>query len=269
MVVQSVIMFENVTIEDYMQLTPAQRKTQVKKEKLLELLELQLTRQNVAGVGVHELKVMITDAVKDSVGELKDEIKGYRKEVDDLKQQLKTVEDERKTLKKVISDQQRFLETVKKDKVKDNIFISGIPNAMDIGGTETNDNDEIVLDILCFVDPNISAADYRVIKTFEPREGLPRHSCLVGFTNINAKKNLLSNSKKLNGLSDDDVRKKVFIKSEQTPLTRKENSRLYGEFKKLQTTHKDDDTKIVKLEKGKLYLDGEVVDEFSLTNQLF
>ena len=79
----------------------------------------------------------------------------------------------------------------------------------------------------------------------------------------------MNNSKKLNGLPDDDVRKKVFIKSEQTPLTRKENSRIYGEFKKLQETHKEDDTKIVKLEKGKLYLNGDVVDEFSLTNQLF
>ena len=252
-----------------MQLTPAQRKTQVRKEKLLELLEQQLTKQNVADVGVNELKTMITDAVKDSVAELKDEIKGYRKEVDDLKKQLKTEEDEIKTLKKVISDQQRFLETVKKDKVKDNIFISGVPNSMDIGGTNVDDNDEIILEVLSFVDPNISVDDYRIIKNFEPRDGLPRHSCLLGFTNIDAKKSLLSNSKKLNQLPDSDVRRKVFIKNEQTPLTRKENSRLFGEFKKLQETHKDDETKIVKLEKGKLYFNGEVVDEFSLTNQLF
>ena len=63
--------------------------------------------------------------------------------------------------------------------------------------------------------------------------------------------------------------KKVYVKSEQTPLTRKENSRLYGEFKKLQETHKDDENMKVVLQKGKLYLNDEVVDEYSLSNQLF
>ena len=60
---------------------------------------------------------------------------------------------------------------------------------MDIGGTDTDDNDEIVLDVLSFVDPNISVDDYRVIKTFEPRENMLHHSCLIGFSNIDAKKN--------------------------------------------------------------------------------
>ena len=125
-------MFENITIEEYMQLTPAQRESQVKKEKLLELLELQLTRQNVADVGVNELKVMISDAVKDAVTNLNDEIGACKKEVGDWKDQLRKVEDESKVLKKVISDQQRLLESGKKDKVK-NIFISGIPNSIDGG----------------------------------------------------------------------------------------------------------------------------------------
>ena len=51
-------MFEEITIEEYLQLAPAQRKS-VKKDKWLELLETQLTRQNVVGVGVNELKIMI------------------------------------------------------------------------------------------------------------------------------------------------------------------------------------------------------------------
>ena len=262
-------MFEEITIEEYLQLTPAQRKTQVKKEKLFELLEFQLTRQNVVGVGVDELKIMISDAVKDAVGGLADEIDGFKTEVGQLKNKLKEVEDESKVLKKVISDQQKFLETVKKEKVRDNVFISGIPNSMNIGGTNSDDNEAIVLEVLSFVDPNITANDYRIIKTFEPRNDLPRHSCLIGFSNLNAKKNILSNSKKLNGLPETDEKKKVFIKSEQTPLNRKENSRLYQAFKQLQNTHEEDESQKVKLERGKLYLNDEIVDEFSLTNQLF
>ena len=63
--------------------------------------------------------------------------------------------------------------------------------------------------------------------------------------------------------------RKVFIKNEQTPLTRKENTRLYSEFKKLVETHKDDRGMKVKLERGKLFLNDRQVDEFSLANQLF
>jgi hypothetical protein len=255
-------------MEEYLELTPAQRKL-VKKDKIHELLELQLTRHNVSGVGVEELKLMISGAVKEAIGELKDEIGGFRKEVDDLKDELNTIKDERNTLKKVISEQQKFLETLKRDKVKDNIFIAGIPNSLNISGADTSDNAKIVHHILSFIDPNTSVDDYKMIKEFEPRQGLPRHSCLNGFTNINRKKNILDNSKKLNGLAEDNLLKKVYVKNEQTPLTRKENSRIYGEFKKLQQTHEGDETKQVKLERGKLYLNGDVVDEFSLTNQLF
>ena len=62
--------------------------------------------------------------------------------------------------------------------------------------------------------------------------------------------------------------RKVFIKNEQTPLMRKENTRLYNEFKKLEETHKDDRDMKVKLERGKLLLNDRQVDEFSLANQL-
>ena len=101
------------------------------------------------------------------------------------------------------------------------------------------------------------------------RDGLPRHSCLLGFKDPDAKKNVLSNSKKLNGLEEGDPMRRVFIKNEQTPLTRKENTRLYNEFKKLVETHKDDQDMNVKLERGKLFLNDQQVDEFSLANQLF
>ena len=66
-----------------------------------------------------------------------------------------------------------------------------------------------------------------------------------------------------------DSMRKVFIKSEQTPLTNREISRLYGEFKKLREQHDGDDTNIIKLEKGKLYHNEVVVDEFNLENQIF
>ena len=53
------------------------------------------------------------------------------------------------------------------------------------------------------------------------------------------------------------------------PLTRKENSRIYNEFKKLRETHKDNHRNRLQLDKGKLYLNDNVVDEFNLINQIF
>ena len=61
----------------------------------------------------------------------------------------------------------------------------------------------------------------------------------------------------------------MFIKSEQTPLTNRESSRLYGEFKKLREEHDGDETNIIRLEKGKLFHNEVVVDEFNLENQIF
>ena len=98
---------------------------------------------------------------------------------------------------------------------------------------------------------------------------MPRHSCLLCFTDFTKRKSVLDNSKNLNQLGETHVVKKVFIKAEQTSLTRKENSRLYTEFKKLQETHNEDENMKVVLEKGKLRINDEVVDEFNLSNQLF
>ena len=52
----------------------------------------------------------------------------YDDELKTLRNDLETVTNEHKVIKKIISEQQKFLETVRRDKIKNNIFISGIPN---------------------------------------------------------------------------------------------------------------------------------------------
>ena len=52
-------------------------------------------------------------------------------------------------------------------------------------------------------------------------------------------------------------------------MTSKENRRLYDKMKKLKEDHEDDEDAVIKLEKGKLYLNGVIVDEFNLSNQIF
>ena len=58
------------------------------------------------------------------------------------------------------------------------------------------------------------------------------------FNDITMKHVLLKHTKKLKDLEEN--LRKVYIKSEQTPLVRKENTRLYNEYKKFDDTQKED-----------------------------
>ena len=50
--------------------------------------------------------------------------------------------------KKIVLVPQKFLETTKKDKIINNVFISGIPNNMEFDDRCTGDNGEILRYIL-------------------------------------------------------------------------------------------------------------------------
>ena len=73
----------------------------------------------------------------------------------------------------------------------------------------------------------------------------------------------------LKDLPKENKFKYVYLKHDEPPMTHKENTRLYKEFKTLRELHKNDDTTKIILSKGKLYKNDEVVDEFNLTNQNF
>ena len=83
------------------------------------------------------------------------------------------------------------------------------------------------------------------------------------------KDRILDKCKTPKDLPKEDAFQLVYIKQEQPPLTHKENSRLYTEFKKLRETYEDDEAVKIKLYKGKLYKNEEVVDQFDLLNQHF
>ena len=57
-------------------------------------------------------------------------------------------------MKKVLLEQQKALESLKREKIRNNVFISGIPNAVTIADNATVDNKSIVDHILKFVLPN-------------------------------------------------------------------------------------------------------------------
>ena len=154
--------------------------------------------------------------------------------------------------------------------MKGKVFVSGIPGSLTLDNEDPlDDGAAILLRILTYVQLTLTANDFKTAKVFAPKEGFDRHSRLIQFDDMKVKGDLLKNTKKLKDLGEEHTLKKVYIKNDQTPLTRKENSRLYGEFKKLIETHNGDRNNRVRLDKGKLYLNNNVVDEFNLANQIF
>ena len=162
-------------------------------------------------------------------------------------------------MKNILLEQQKSLESLKREKIRNNIFLSGIPNKVTINDNETTDSDTIVNHVLNFVLPTINEEDYKVNKTFEPKVGFTRHSAILSFTSYGKKIELLGKCK-------NHWLRKVFIRSEKTPLKNKENSRLFSEFKKLRERHDGDVDTLIKLEKGKLYYNGVV---FNINRQIF
>ena len=77
------------------------------------------------------MKKLITDTITNSIetvkNELKEELQG---EIDGLKEQLEEADGERKELKKVVVEQQKFLESAKREKMRNKVYMSGIPKQL-------------------------------------------------------------------------------------------------------------------------------------------
>ena len=117
--------------------------------------------------------------------------KGFKKLQDENQKLLA----DQNVLKKVVAEQQNFLETLRNDRTKNNLFISGIPMEAEINGTNMADPKAMQNHILKFVHPGIKAEDFRIIKNFEPREGHTRHSMKVLVNDLGAKKKIFEGCK--------------------------------------------------------------------------
>ena len=275
------------SLKEYARLSETQ-KSKVKREQLKLIVDNQLKDNERVPLDVNTddirdvitevvsaavenvLAIKIKEIVEEITGILKTETIAISKDVTTLREELTTFADEHKVIKKVIFEQQKCLESLKREKIRNNVFISGIPNSTTINGVVTTDDSVIVKHVLSYLLPDIAQEDYNIDKAFEPKVGFTRHSAIISFTRYEKKVGLLGKSKELKTRTDENHwLRKVFIRSEQTPLTSKENLRMYGEFKKLRDQHVDDNDTVVKLEKGKLLINDVVVDEFNLMNQIF
>ena len=196
---------------------------------------------------------------------------------------IKTVADENEKLlsenvaiKAVLQEHQK----ARKEETKNNIFISGIPNLLKsyMSGIPVNDEEEstndyqkIIHHILSFVNPDIRKEDYKILVNFEAREKFSRHSAKIRVENMTTKTNLFKGCKNFKEVGRTSYLKKIFIKNDDPPLTRKENERLGKKMKELREVEDaDNPVNRYHIKGGKLFKNGdECVDTFNLNNQLF
>ena len=254
-----------LTLENYQALNVSQRK-KVKREELQTLIDDHIADSDVAtlrGVIRDELKAQTAALEKTLKTKYDSRIKAVEDENDRLKK-------ENAEIKKAISEQQKFLERLGNEKNMDNIFISGIPNAMEIDDEQVNDHKVILNHILHFVNPGIADDDYKILKNFDPREGHDRHSAKIKCVSQEVKGKIFKGCKNFKDLPAESCLKKIWLKNEDTPMQKKENDRLYNRLRELWSAEDaDDPANIYKIKSGKLFKNDEVIDTFNLENQIF
>ena len=148
--------------------------------------------------------------------------------------------------------------------------MSGVPEKLeDEDGVETEDADKKALCILQSVNGDIENNDFKVLHSFSVftnTKGKKCHSIKVCFHNKEKKDSIMEKKVSLNSLEDDHPLKTVYIKNDQPPLTNKENNRLRDKARTIKNNNPND---TIKIDKGKLYHNNNVVDSFNLANQIF
>ena len=146
-------MYENISLGEYLNLSPAQKKN-VKKERVQQLLDEQLQQRNLSD---ENLKKLITDTITKSIESLRMEItQELKTEIKDLQERVEVAEEEMNVLKKVA------VEMTKRNAMKGKVFVSGIPGSLTLDNEDQlDDGAAILLRILTYVQPTLTANDFK------------------------------------------------------------------------------------------------------------
>ena len=129
------------SIEQYAAMKVTQEK-KLTKDDLIMLINSQIGQPTV--LPEDTLRTFIKDTIEKSI----DEKIPLGKIINDLKadydQKIEALETDNRVLKKTILEQQKFLEGMRREKVKNNIFITGIPSSHTIKENNVTDKEIII-----------------------------------------------------------------------------------------------------------------------------
>ena len=128
------------------------------------------------------LRTIIKDTIEKSIDEKIPHDLG--KIINDLKadydQKMEALETDNRVLKKTILEQQKFL-GMRCDKVKNNIFITGIPSSHTIKENNVTDKEIITQHIIKYIKNELNNGHYKIVNIFDPVEGRNNFSAKVTF----------------------------------------------------------------------------------------
>ena len=234
-------------MEQYCKFNPTQRK-KVKRDELQAMLDEHIQSD---GEAVASIRGIIREELNTKLEAMKTELSNLVKsEVKTVADENKRLADENATIKKVLSEHQKFMERSQRELSKNNIFISGIPNAVqpDFQNIANADDEnaitnhvDIVHHILNFVSPGIDKESYQILKNFDAKENHTRHSAKIQLDNYTIRYNIFKGCTKFKDLDGESYLKKIFLKNDDPPLTRKEHERLHIKMKELREQDNPDD----------------------------
>ena len=176
-----------LTLERYGRLTPREKRNVLKKD-LEKLIDDQLALLNN---DPNEIRNVITNAINEAID------KKFEQISNELSEESKRISEENVILRKVITEQQKCLERLCNDKNKSNVFKSGIPVQLKTENGILNNPETIIKYIITSVAHGVNNNDYKIMKTFQPREGHTQHSTKLFFTSDESKRHVMQRSKKI------------------------------------------------------------------------
>ena len=229
-----------VTLAQYQKMNQTQRR-KLKRDEIESVLD-EVLNTDVSG---NTIKSVITDTLTNVLDEKFNEFKNtftadHKTKVEGLESDIDTLRNENNTLKKAVLEQQKFMEQLRRDRNKNNVFVSGIPCKMVINGNEISDSKLIIDQAFKVALPSVNPESYSIIKDFDAREGHTRHSAKVKFNDNDTKEKVVTGAKELKKLNDENAMRKIFIKWDQPPLTNKENNRLFSKMISLRNEDNDE-----------------------------
>ena len=123
---------------------------------------------------------------------------------------------EQNMIKKDLAEQKK---SPRRDGTK-NIFISGIPNKMDINGVETDNAEEIIKYILENSRAGTSTNSYKILKNFKAREGMDRHCAIIVAQGDSVRK-ILEGGKKFKNVNKENNHQKNVLLENSFTMNRK------------------------------------------------
>ena len=173
-------------------------------------------------------------------------------------------------LEKIVVRQQELIENLQKRDLECNLIISGVPES---SPHESTDDHGTVIKLFREIMTPEEMTNMELSET--SRLGQRPSSQNPGLTPRRIKavlgNKLLRNAilKKAKNLKGNKNFPRVYINPDEPVLTRRENSRLRRRLRELRESHKSTPNLHIYLKRGNIFINSDIVDTFSLSNQMF